>query len=346
MSSPILTFAPKIDPEAPAWLRQHLTLIYQKLGNHTQAMSLLAKKTPTTENVTNLVETVAGSGGGGAATVGGVNDRSGVTSYATMSGDNGSLLVLDDASPIAVSLATFTPPWFCFVANIGAGTATLTPAGGTISYAGHSGAGSLTVPGGYCAAVFFDGVNWWAFTEPLVPLTFGAVTHEFLTSYNAATGTFTAAQPAFTDISGSVAPAQLPTPTGSTLGGVKSASPVAHEWIAEIDTTGTPLLTQPAFSDLTGVASPAQLPTPTTSSLGGVEAVAAVTHQWVDAIDTSGVPQLSQPAFADISGTLGISQLPASGLSVTITTAQLTPTGTQGSMTFTNGLLTAQTPAT
>jgi len=34
------------------------------------------------------------------------------------------------------------------------------------------------------------------------------------------------------------------------------------------------------------------------------------------------------------------------GLSVTITTAQLTPVGTQGSMTFTNGILTAQTQAT
>jgi hypothetical protein len=35
-----------------------------------------------------------------------------------------------------------------------------------------------------------------------------------------------------------------------------------------------------------------------------------------------------------------------SGLSVTITTAQLTPVGTQGSMTFVNGILTAQTQAT
>lgn len=34
------------------------------------------------------------------------------------------------------------------------------------------------------------------------------------------------------------------------------------------------------------------------------------------------------------------------GLSTTIVTAQLTPGGTQGSMTFVNGLLTAQTPAT
>ena len=35
-----------------------------------------------------------------------------------------------------------------------------------------------------------------------------------------------------------------------------------------------------------------------------------------------------------------------SGLSVTITTAPITPGGTQGSMTFTNGILTAQTAAT
>jgi len=34
------------------------------------------------------------------------------------------------------------------------------------------------------------------------------------------------------------------------------------------------------------------------------------------------------------------------GLSVTITTAKLTPAGANGSMTFTNGILTAQTQAT
>jgi len=36
----------------------------------------------------------------------------------------------------------------------------------------------------------------------------------------------------------------------------------------------------------------------------------------------------------------------AAGLSVTITTAELTTGGTQGSMTFTNGVLTAQVQAT
>ena len=70
-------------------------------------------------------------------------------------------------------------------------------------------------------------------------------------------------------------------------------------------------------------------------------------NQWVNAYDaTTGVYSLSQPAFTDVSGQITTAQLPASGLTVVIVTAQLTSTGTQGSMTFTNGILTAQTPAT
>ncbi len=50
--------------------------------------------------------------------------------------------------------------------------------------------------------------------------------------------------------------------------------------------------------------------------------------------------------FSDISGTLTIAQLPASAPTVEITTAKLTPGGTEGSMEFTNGLLTSFTAAT
>lgn len=46
----------------------------------------------------------------------------------------------------------------------------------------------------------------------------------------------------------------------------------------------------------------------------------------------------------DVAGTLSETHL--GGLSVTITTAKLTALGANGSMTFTNGLLTAQTAAT
>lgn len=87
-----------------------------------------------------------------------------------------------------------------------------------------------------------------------------------------------------------------------------------------------------------------------------------VPHEWLNAYDAAtGVFGKSQPAFADISGVatagqvpalsalsgqITTSQLPASGLSVTITTAALTLGGTQGSMTFTSGILTASAPAT
>ena len=101
------------------------------------------------------------------------------------------------------------------MANQGAGTATLTPSVSgavtpTISYAGNPGAASMPLLGGYCAIVAYDGANWWAYTEPIVPVTFGAISHQFLTAYNAATGAFTATQPAFSDISGQITTSQLP----------------------------------------------------------------------------------------------------------------------------------------
>lgn len=92
------------------------------------------------------------------------------------------------------------------------------------------------------------------------------------------------------------------------------------------------------------------------------QTIAAVASNWLRSFDqTTGAFTASQPAFTDISGTataaqvpalsalngqITTSQLPASGLSVTITTAKLTGLGSNGSMTFTNGILTAQTPAT
>ncbi len=51
-------------------------------------------------------------------------------------------------------------------------------------------------------------------SSTILPATLAAVSHKFLTAYNSATGGFTAAQPAFTDISGSVAASQEPALTG------------------------------------------------------------------------------------------------------------------------------------
>jgi hypothetical protein len=198
---PILTFAPKISPEAPAWLQQHLTLIYQKLNNHTQAMSLLAGKSsgPTTNNTTVQESVVTGGGGSPTtpASVGAVDNQSGVTTYATTQGDYGAVVVLSDGSPIAVSLSTQAQPWFCWVVNLGAGVATLTPIMGTI----NNGA-SFPLLQNCSAVVAFDGVSWWAGSSPIVPANTPAVSHQWLASYNSSTGIFTLSQPSFSDVSG------------------------------------------------------------------------------------------------------------------------------------------------
>lgn len=95
----------------------------------------------------------------------------------------------------------------------------------------------------------------------------------------------------------------------------------------------------------------------------------AVTHEFLTAFDsTSGAFSQAQPAYSDLTGTPQLpntiapvageyltgydattgnfSQSTPPGISVTIVTAQLTPTGTQGSMVFTNGILTSQVQAT
>ncbi len=107
--------------------------------------------------------------------------------------------------------------------------------------------------------------------------------------------------------------------TGSPLQGGRAAEialvtnppvPEASKWVKGF-VGGVFTKTQPTFPDIAGTATAAQV-----------------------------------PALSALNGQITDAQLPADGISVTITTAQLTPLGSQGSMTFTNGLLTAETPAT
>lgn len=156
---------------------------------------------------------------------------------------------------------------------------------------------------------------------------------------------------------GAISPDSIPFPTANALGGVTTAGPVTSQWINQIDGQGLPHLKQPSYSDLSGT-----LPNPSIANLGGVHASNAQSHQWVTAIGPDGTPQTSQPGFIDISGVATAAQvpdlsdlngqitqgqLPPTGLTVTVTTARLTPlTGLQGSMIFTNGILTGQVQAT
>lgn len=92
----------------------------------------------------------------------------------------------------------------------------------------------------------------------------------------------------------------------------QSAPSVLHQWLKSFDSsTGLFSQTQPAFTDISGTATAAQV-----------------------------------PALSALTGQITAAQLPPGGVSATITTAKLTVGGTNGSMTYVDGQLTAQTPAT
>jgi hypothetical protein len=78
---------------------------------------------------------------------------------------------------------------------------------------------------------------------------YAAVAHQWINAI-ASNGAPSSTQPAFSDVSGAVLPAQLPAPTNSTLGGVKALAPVAHLWINSISSAGQPAASEPADSDL------------------------------------------------------------------------------------------------
>jgi len=225
-----------------------------------------AIQTPTTgissaSAATNTITTVIDSILSGLGTV---NDQTGQVTYTTQTTDSGALLILNDASPVAVSLnSVVATPFALFITNAGIGTATLTPTSGTVN-----GGASLVLLQNQVAWIVFDGTNWETNAIFAPPLNKPAVTHQFLTAYASATGVFSQAQPAYSDISG--------TPTLPA-----TFAPVAGEYLTGYNT-----------------------------------------------------------------GTGAFSTNATVGISATIVTAALTTLGTQGSMTFVDGILTAQTPAT
>ena len=90
--------------------------------------------------------------------IGGVNPQTGTT-YTVAESDMGKLVTLSNGSAIAVTLPiTLSTTFLCAMQNLGAGTATLTPASShTIN-----GAASLTLKTGEGVWLFFDGTNWFA----------------------------------------------------------------------------------------------------------------------------------------------------------------------------------------
>jgi hypothetical protein len=181
MAQPIIApqpYYPQIDKEIDPKLTVHLQRIYTAINDHDQAIVTLNGKVTgtttstvakTTTTATTTQQTVIEETGvtsfnsqTGAisffSSLASVNNQSGSTSYTTQSIDNGALIVLNDTSPIAVTLNfNVATPWFTTFSNQGTGAVTITPSQGTINLVG-----SVMVPQDSFVTVAFDGVNWWA----------------------------------------------------------------------------------------------------------------------------------------------------------------------------------------
>jgi hypothetical protein len=181
----VKTYFPRIEASIPSEVQRHLQLIYMKLNNHALAFSSVAQSAaaatagqktigaPVTENQISLFQQLGLSGAG---TVndqrGGVLGRGAVTAYMTQQSDNGALVVVGDPSmPVTVTLdSTVGTPWATFVSNHGGSMTTLIPQTGSITYVGFAGAASMPLPSEFWCMVVFDGADFFAAVQPLVPV--------------------------------------------------------------------------------------------------------------------------------------------------------------------------------
>lgn len=158
-------------------LNQAVASLKSQLTSATTTTSSSSSSTSTSSSSSTGTQTVVTNTA--TTTIGYVNDQTGVTAYTTLQSDYAKFIILDDASPIAVTLSVassapaITTPWYAIFLNFGAGTTTLTPISGTISYQGNLAAASMPVAQGSAATVVYDGSNFWA---ELIPLIGGVVT--------------------------------------------------------------------------------------------------------------------------------------------------------------------------
>jgi len=204
------------DKLTPEETTLNLRLLFTGHGDNNQAIVALKSQLDTLSTTvataaanvaTSTAKTVTVTQIAGFSNLGVVNDQSGQTAYTVQGTDSGSLVVLNDASPIAVTLnSTVVLPYFVFLANQGTGTATMAASSGVIN-------GTTAIPGASSVMAFYDGANWWIWyvqsSGGVPPLNTPAVAHEWIDAYDSSTGIFTQTQPAFSDISGEIAVAQV-----------------------------------------------------------------------------------------------------------------------------------------
>ncbi|MBV9760537.1 MAG: hypothetical protein JO340_08235 [Acidobacteriaceae bacterium] len=113
--------------------------------------------------------------------------------------------------------------------------------------------------------------------------------------------------------SGTLIPSVLPSPTSSTLGGVKSFAAPSHQWINSVSTGGLPSSTQPAFSDISGSLATSQLPafTGDTTSASGSSVTTTVR---VNGVSYSASPATNTVAVVTGANSTTYEQVPNSAL--------------------------------
>lgn len=236
--------------ELPARAQHAVRMLFNAIQDHDTAIVGLDAK------VAALSPSSSTSGGSSSSpssssssttpsTVGLVNIQTG-TSYTTVASDDGGLLVLNNAAPVTVFLtSTVTPPWFMAFLNMGGDIVTFQPQTGNINSVA-----SVELTPNCGGILYFDSVNFWAIIIPISAKTKTTVAHQWLNSYDAATGLFTASQPAFSDISGTASTGQIPNLPQSQITGLvaalaalaPSASPTFSGTVTQPD---APVLTAP-----------------------------------------------------------------------------------------------------
>lgn len=209
--SNIQSWRPDLSGAIHAKAASAINLLFDAIQDHDTAIVALNTKmtTPATTPAT-VVPSIPSSSSSSFPNQGLVNVQTGVT-YATQITDNGGLLVLNNAAPVAVTLtATVQAPWFMSVVNLGAANAVFTPSSGFINNVS-----SLTLGPNGGAFIYFDGTSFWAPFIPIVPATKTVVAHQWLASYDASTGLFTQSAPVIADVTGLTAALALLAPIAS-----------------------------------------------------------------------------------------------------------------------------------
>ena len=108
---------------------------------------------------------------------------------------------------------------------------------------------------------------------------------------------------------GTLAPARMPLPSATTIGGVQSAATVTHQWMNGISTSGVPSLSQPAWADISGNTLPTGLTYPSPTMTG--------TTTTAGVIDSGGINTTAATGFSQQGNTIVTTCCNSSNLNLT-----------------------------